>query len=205
MFDMPFLNSRYFFWLLLALPSIPMMAALSGNTPAPGGPPIAEMLLHPTGEFAARFMIAAMIISPLRVAFPKSRTLQWLANRRRYLGVAAFTYALAHTVLYIVDMKTAAAVLDEFWILGIWTGWLAFFVFIPLAATSTEWAVRKLGRRWKVLQRWVYIAALATLAHWIFVHNNVGPALAHFLPLAALELYRIWRHIAANNTGRITQ
>lgn len=199
---MPILNSKYFLWLVLALPSIPMVVALSGDRTTPDSQPLAEMLLHPTGEFAARFMIVAMMISPLQVLFPKSRVLNWVMQRRRYFGVAAFSYALAHTALYIIDMETTAAVLEEFWILGIWTGWLAFFVFIPLAATSNEWAVRRLGRRWNALQRCVYAAAVATLAHWIFVHNNLGPALIHFVPLAALEIYRIWRLVAADNTRR---
>lgn len=200
---MTILNSRYFIWLLLALPAVPMAIALTDSTQGPYGQPVAEMLLHPTGEFAARFMIAAMIVSPLRSVFPRSRLLLWLAARRRYLGVAAFSYALAHTALYIVDMQSAAAILGEFWILGIWTGWFAFLLFIPLATTSNDWAVRRLGRRWNVIQRCIYIAALATLVHWIFVHNNIGPALAHFVPLVALEFYRIWRYVAANNTRRI--
>jgi len=179
-------NSPYLFWLLLALPSIPMtMSLVSGGE--------AEPLLHPTGEFAARFMIIAMIISPLRLMFPKNRFWLWMMRRRRYLGVAAFCYAFAHTVLYIIDMGTLANLLGEATLLGIWTGWLAMFIFIPLAVTSNDWSVKQLGRNWKRLQQGVYIAAIATLLHWIFVHNNVGPALVHFVPLTALELYRIWR------------
>lgn len=200
---MTILNTRFFIWLLLALPLVPMMVALTSGTPGPDGQPVTEMLLHPTGEFAARFMIAAMIVSPLRLIFPGNRALKWLAARRRYLGVAAFSYALAHAALYVVDMQTVAAILGEFWALGIWTGWLAFLLFIPLAATSNEWAVRRLGRRWDILQKCIYVAALATLAHWIFVHNNIGPALVHFMPLAALEFYRIRRHFAANYKGRM--
>ena len=61
---MTILNSRYFIWLLLALPAVPMAIALTDGTQGPYGQPVAEMLLHPTGEFAARFMIAAMIVSP---------------------------------------------------------------------------------------------------------------------------------------------
>lgn len=180
------LNSTYLFWLLLALPSIPMtMSLLSGGA--------AEPLLHPTGEFAARFMIIAMIISPLRLMFPKNRFWLWMLRRRRYLGVAAFCYAFAHTILYIVDMGTLSEILGEALLLGIWTGWLAMFIFIPLAITSNDWSVKKLGRNWKRLQQTIYIAAVATLLHWMFVHNNIGPALVHFVPLAALELYRIWK------------
>lgn len=180
------LNSPYAFWLLLALPSIPMtMTMVSGSNPAD--------LLHPTGEFAARFMIIAMIISPFRLMFPKNRFWLWMMRRRRYLGVAAFSYALAHTLLYIVDMGSLANVLGEALQLGIWTGWLAMFIFIPLALTSNDWSVKRMGVNWKRLQQTVYIAAIATLLHWLFVHNNFGPALVHFIPLAGLEIYRIWR------------
>lgn len=180
------LNHPYLFWLLLALPAIPMTMGIISNGEV-------ESLLHPTGEFAARFMIVAMIISPFRLMFPKNRFWLWLMRRRRYLGVAAFLYALAHTVLYITDKGTLANVIDEALLLGIWTGWLAMFIFIPLAITSNDWSVKRLGRNWKRLQQGVYIAAIATLLHWIFVHNNVGPALVHFVPLAALEIYRIWK------------
>ncbi len=63
--------------------------------------------------------------------------------------------------------------------------------------TSSDASVRRLGSRWKPLQRLVYLAALATVPHWIFVHNNLCPVLVHFVPLAGLELYRLWRLRAA--------
>ncbi len=186
-----FLDHRYFIWTLLALPSVPMIVALINGTPVPDGKPITEMLLHPTGEFSARFLVITMALTPLRMLFPTSGFLRWMMKRRRYFGVAAFFYALLHTLLYIVDMGSLRAILGEFLALGIWTGWLAMLIFVSLAVTSTDAAVRKLGTHWKTLQRTVYIAAVATLLHWIFVHNNIGPALVHFVPLAALELYRV--------------
>lgn len=66
-------------------------------------------------------------------------------------------------------------------------------MFVPLALTSNDASVRKLGRRWKTLQRFVYLAAVATLAHWLFVSRGVGPALVNFAPLAVLETLRVWR------------
>ena len=92
-------------------------------------------------------------------------------------------------------MGSLEAILGEFLALGIWTGWLAMAIFVPLALTSTDSAVRRLGVNWKRLQQSVYVAAVATLLHWIFVHNNLGPAMVHFLPLAALEAYRIFRSL----------
>jgi sulfoxide reductase heme-binding subunit YedZ len=183
------INSRYFIWALLALPVIPMGAALSSGTAD------FEKLLHPTGEFAARFMIIAMIITPFRLMFTKARFWMWMMQRRRYIGVAAFCYAALHTVLYILDKNSLEAILGEFWDLGIWTGWVAFLIFVPLAVTSNNTSQRILLSWWKLLQRCIYPAALLTLVHWIFVHNNFGPALVHFIPLGLLEAYRIWKNL----------
>lgn len=181
------LNSPYVIWLILTLPAIPMSIGFLSGAVTP------EKLLHPSGEFAARFMIIAMMLTPLRMLFPKTRLLFWLMQRRRYFGVAAFGYAALHTLFYVVDMGAFQPMLDEFWALSIWTGWVAFLIFIPLAATSNDISQRWLLSGWKTLQRFAYPAALLTLIHWIFVHNNLGPALLHFVPLAALEAFRIWK------------
>jgi len=179
-------GSRYFLWALLALPSIPMvLGLLSGNADP-------HRLLHPTGEFSARFMIIAMIATPLRLLFQGKRWTGWLVRNRRYFGVAAFVYAALHTLFYVIDMGTLQRILDQFFELGIWTGWVAFFIFIPLAATSNDTAVRALREKWKPLQRFVYAAAVLTLVHWMFVENHFAGALAHFIPLALLEIYRVW-------------
>ncbi len=182
------LNAPTFFWALLALPSIGMISAALGSNDL-------EPLLHPTGEFAARFMIIAMMLTPLRMLFPTAAWIGWLLKRRRYLGVAAFGYAALHTLYYVINLGSLSAILSDAVKFGIWTGWLAFLIFVPLALTSNTASVRVLGPRWKTLQRLVYLAAVATLLHWIFVHNEPGPALVHFVPLAALEAYRIWYNL----------
>jgi sulfoxide reductase heme-binding subunit YedZ len=189
------LSSRYVFWALLALPALPMMITLSSD------PGAAEGLLHPTGEFSARFMIIAMMIMPLRMIFPKAGWLNWLMRRRRALGVAAFLYAVLHLVVYVMEKGALAPMLAEFMELGIWTGWLAFAIFVPLGLTSNNISQRWLLKKWKTLQRFVYPAAVLTLVHWIFVHDNLGPALVNFLPLAALEAWRIWKNLS----GRTAQ
>ncbi len=180
-------NHPFTFWALLALPSIGMIyPALAGND--------LERLLHPTGEFSARFMIIALMVSPLRLMFPGARWTGWLMRRRRYIGVAAFGYAALHTLYYLIDLGSFSAIMSDVVKLGIWTGWIAFVIFVPLALTSNDVSVRALGRDWKTLQRFVYVAAVATLLHWIFIKNDLGPALVHFAPLAALEAYRLWHN-----------
>lgn len=187
------LNSRITLWLLMLLPAVPMVATLAMGRIDDEGRAATEFLLHPTGEFAARFMLLALALTPLRMIFPTAKIVRWLMARRRYFGLAAFAYAAFHTALYIMEMGEVQAILGEFWSLGIWTGWLAMFIFIPLAITSNDWSVREMGQNWRRLQSFVYVAAVATLIHWIFVHNNLGAALVHFLPIAALETYRLWR------------
>eukprot|EP00435_Cladocopium_sp_Y103_P078044 s1_g1783.t1 len=180
------LNTPVFFWALLALPSVGMInGALTGRD--------LESLLHPTGEFAARFMIIAMMLTPLRMMFPSATWVRWLMARRRYLGVAAFGYAVLHTLYYVIDLGTLSAVMADVVKLGIWTGWVAFLIFVPLALTSNAASVKMMGPGWQTLQRLVYLAAIMTLLHWITIHNTFGGALAHFLPLAALEAYRVWK------------
>lgn len=180
------LNTPYAFWAILALPSLAMInGALSGRD--------LEELLHPTGEFAARLMIIAMMLTPLRMLLPNSGTVQWLMHRRRYLGVAAFGYAALHTLYYVLDLGLLSTVLEQLTEPGIWTGWIAFLIFVPMALTSNHASVRRLGPVWKRLQRFVYPAAVLTLLHWIFLTNSMGPALVHFVPLALLEGYRIWK------------
>jgi len=181
------LNSYPFLWLVLSLPGIALSVGFFKGSATP------EQLLHPTGEFSARFMILAMMLTPLLMVFPGSRVLTWLNKRRRAFGVAAFGYALLHLLYYVIDMQTLAAMVDEFWALGIWTGWLAFVIFLPLAITSNDASMRILKHTWKRIHRWVYVAAVLTLAHWIFVHNNLVPALVHFVPLLLLEIYRLSR------------
>jgi len=92
-----FFNSIYFSWFVLAVPSIGMLIAVINGTDI-------EKFIHPTGEFAARFMIIAMMLTPLLMLFPRSKLIRWLISRRRALGVAAFCYALVHTLFYLIDM-----------------------------------------------------------------------------------------------------
>ncbi|MDA0238538.1 MAG: ferric reductase-like transmembrane domain-containing protein [Proteobacteria bacterium] len=187
-----FLNHPCFFWAVLAVPSIPMIIGFGSGRASP------ESLLHPSGEFAARLMIVAMMLTPLRMLFPAASWLRWLARRRRALGVAAFAYAALHTLFYIVDMESLRAMAAESLTLGIWTGWAAMLIFVPLAITSSDGAMRRMRKWWPVVHRWVYGAAILTLIHWIFVHNNLGPALVNFIPLALLEAYRVTMYLTSN-------
>lgn len=178
------LNSLPVFWILLSIPAILLTSGYWA------GDIIAMDMLHPTGEFSARFMIIALMITPLSVIFGNRRWTGWLMQRRRSFGLAAFGYGVLHLLFYIIDMEALKPILAEFWAPGIWTGWAALLFFVPLAITSNNASMRRLKQGWKRLQRLAYIAALLTLAHWLLIHDGVAGALAHFIPLLLLELLR---------------
>jgi sulfoxide reductase heme-binding subunit YedZ len=178
--------SPYWLWLLLALPALSMITPFfDDNTRA------LRSVLHGSGEFSARFMIISMMATPLLMLTKGSRFARWLRANRRYFGVAAFAYAAVHTLAYVMG-ESLDRILAEATDLDMLSGWLAFVIFIPLAATSMDYAVKKLGKWWKPIQRWTYAAAVLTLVHWLLVAHDAGGAIVHFAPLAALTAYRLW-------------
>jgi sulfoxide reductase heme-binding subunit YedZ len=181
----------YGLWALFAAPAVAMTVAIStSDQPAA----MIHQMIHPSGEFSARFLIVAMMATPLAMLLRGWRGPQWIKKNRRYLGVAAFGYALLHTILYLIDKAALDPVLTDLPKFYIWTGWVAFLIFVPLAITSHDGFVRRMGTWWKWLQRWTYAAAALTLAHWAALNDwgGVAPALVHFGPLIALETYRVW-------------
>jgi sulfoxide reductase heme-binding subunit YedZ len=181
------LNSRYLLWAVLVLPFLGLVNGLRAGDLFYGE------VLHASGEFSARLLLLSLAITPLRLYFPDSNWPGWLLHRRRYFGVAAFMYAALHTVVYLDRKIGSGLVLQEAAAFSMWTGWLAMAVFVPLAVTSNDASVRWLKRRWKKLHRWIYVAALLTFLHWIFVAFSFVPGLIHFLVLLVLETYRIWK------------
>jgi sulfoxide reductase heme-binding subunit YedZ len=188
--------SPYWLWLVLAIPAFFIIQDAVTST----NPRIFHILVHPSGETSARLLIITLMITPLAMLFRGHGWTRWLSRNRRYFGVAAFGYAALHTLFYILDKGALDRIVGELERLYIWTGWLAFLIFLPLAATSFDYAVRKMGRSWKSLQRWVYAAAVLTLVHWASLHGweEIAPALVHFAPLIALTGYRLWHHYGRN-------
>jgi methionine sulfoxide reductase heme-binding subunit len=173
-------DSLPLFWLLLAIPAVFQLAGWWS-----GAVDTMDML-HPTGETSARLMIAAMLIGPLAGLIGPRRWLLWCLARRRALGVAAFGYAAAHLIFYLIDLGSFDAVLDELPIASIWTGWVALALMLPMALTSNQRSMRALRSAWKSVQRLAYPAALLTLLHWWWVHDGATAALVHMAPLALL-------------------
>jgi sulfoxide reductase heme-binding subunit YedZ len=184
-------------WAVLAVPSALILHSYA-TTPDiwPGD------LLHPTGEWSARAIIVALMLTPLAQLWPGLRPVRWLVRHRRAFGVAAFGYAVLHLVFYILDMETVAAMLAEVGAPGIWTGWLALLCMVPPALASNDAAMRLLRANWKRVQRLAYPAAVLTLVHWISVHDGMASSLVKFAPLILLQLIRLFRHFTSAHKKR---
>jgi sulfoxide reductase heme-binding subunit YedZ len=130
------------------------------------GPDPVRQLEHLTGDWAIRFLIASLVVSPLRrLGGPN------LLPYRRAIGLVAFFNALVHLTVYVVfdrglDLSTVLA--DIIKRPYITVGMAAFVVLLALAITSNEAAIRRLGgMAWAKLHRWVYFAAIAAAAHYL--------------------------------------
>ncbi|MDR3727420.1 MAG: sulfoxide reductase heme-binding subunit YedZ [Terracidiphilus sp.] len=145
-----------------------------------------------TGLAALRLLTISLAITPLRKLFPR---LNWLIRFRRLLGLFAFFYATLHLFNYLAlyagfDVNTMAADLTKR--RYIMAGFAAWLLLVPLAVTSTNWAIRKLGgKRWNRLHKLVYAAAVLGVIHyWWQVKPGVRTPLTITVILAALLLTR---------------
>lgn len=180
-----FLKSRYFLWLLLALPVAWMLTGyLSGRL-------YYGEVVHASGEWAVRLMMLAMAATPLLLMFPGRPVPRWLMRHRRSFGVAAFAYALVHTLVYMSRTEGLAEIMAEGAESPYLTGWVAMLAFTLLALTSNNTSVRLMGELWRRLHRLVYLAALLTFAHWVLVAFDPLAAWVHAGALAVLEGIRI--------------
>jgi len=177
------LNSRYTVWTMFALPGVWMMQGYWRGTAFYGE------LMHATGDLAAELLILALLITPLRMLLPRYAWPLWLLQRRRYIGVAAFAYAALHALLYAERLGTFAAVWAQAAELDLLAGWLGLAIMLPLALTSNNVSMRKLGRGWKRLHRSVHAAAALTLAHWYLAAFDPTMGIVYFAGLTFVALF----------------
>jgi sulfoxide reductase heme-binding subunit YedZ len=159
-----------------------------------GADPIAQAL-NQLGLVALIFLVAALGCTPLKTITGWT----WQMRIRRMLGLLAFFYACLHVITYTaidqgLDWRAIAddIVKRKF----IFFGFSTFVLLLPLAATSTNSAVRRLGfPRWKLLHRLAYVAPALGVLHFIWrVKRDEREPVMYCLVLAALLVVRILSH-----------
>lgn len=155
-----------------------------------------ETVLHRTGDWALRFLLLTLAVTPLR----RVTGWQWPMRFRRMLGLVAFAYALLHALTWLVLDRglvwdeVAADVLERPYVT---LGFGAFALLLPLALTSTRGMMRRLGRHWQRLHRSVYVAAALAVLHYVWLAKIERPEpIVYGVILLALLLARLplrWR------------
>jgi sulfoxide reductase heme-binding subunit YedZ len=180
-------------FLLCLVPLVKLALELFGVAGASLGANPVEELIHRFGIWGLNFLLITLAVTPLRFLTGRN----WLIRFRRMLGLFAFFYILMHFLTYAgLDQRFDLAVILEdiaerpF----ITIGFIAFLLLMPLAVTSTNRMMKRLGRRWQKLHRLVYVIAVLGVWHfyWQVKLDTLEPVIYAAI-LAVLLGYRIWR------------
>jgi methionine sulfoxide reductase heme-binding subunit len=152
--------------------------------------PIEDITLT-TGIWALRLLLVTLAITPLRRLTGWNPVIQY----RRMLGLFAFFYASAHLLTYLVlDQGLAFEFIlpDIVKRPYITVGMTAFLLMVPLALTSTKGWIRRLGRKWQLLHRLVYLSGILACLHFIWkVKVVIGEPVYYAAILATLLGFRV--------------
>jgi sulfoxide reductase heme-binding subunit YedZ len=163
--------------------------AFHGNL---GANPI-EFFLRTTGVLTLVFLLSTLSVTPLRKLFGWNN----LIKLRRMLGLYAFFYGCLHLSTYIGfdrALSLSGTLADIFQRPFIAIGMISFFLMIPLAVTSTNGMIKRLGgKNWQKLHRLIYVSAIGGVIHyWMIVKSDIFYPVLFGVILAVLLGYRYY-------------
>ncbi|HEX6163556.1 MAG TPA: protein-methionine-sulfoxide reductase heme-binding subunit MsrQ [Vicinamibacterales bacterium] len=195
-------------WLLCLAPLAYLTYSLYQD---PGVNPI-ETVTNFTGIWTLRLIMITLAITPLRWL----TGINQLVNYRRLVGLFAFFYGALHFVIYIVttffiegfsNFDASGLAADLTTRPYIIAGFTAFVLMIPLAVTSTQGWIRRLGgRNWNWLHKLIYITAIAAVLHyWWKVSVKLPPVNPrnYAILVAILLAFRLWRYFAKRAASEV--
>ena len=192
---LPALPARYkpaVIWALYAIGLMPgLYAFYLGIYGGLGADPV-RAFEHLLGLWAFRFLCLGLAVTPLRDLFGIN-----LIAYRRALGLLAFYYVLAHFAVYLtldrglILSSIAGDILKRPYIM---LGMAGLLMLIPLALTSNQWSIRRLGPRWNKLHKLTYPILLAAILHYALSLKVIDPEAAFYMAVTILLLgYRLVR------------
>lgn len=167
-----------------------------------GGNPIEAVHIR-LGDWALRFLCMTLAITPLQAVTP------WrgMAGYRQLLGVYSWFYATLHLLAYLA--------VDQAWewqLIGMdllesrymWFGLLAYVIIFLLGVTTSKAAKKALGRRWKKLHRWIYVASFAAVMHYFWqLKGNLAEPAFYLSILSFLMAFRLLIWLKNKQFGRL--
>ena len=161
-----------------------------------------EFVTRTTGILTLVFLLISLAVTPLR----RITGLTWLTRFRRMLGLFAFFYGSLHLMTYVAfdrffHLKTIPGDVAKRPFIAV--GMAAFFLMVPLAITSTDKMVKRLGgKRWASLHRIVYMSGvLGVLHYYMLVKSDVRPPLTFAFVLVLLLGFRLLAKYYAAQPG----
>lgn len=162
------------------------------------GPDPAQALSIETGEWTLRFLLLTLAITPFRQIFRMAE----IARLRRMIGLFTFFYASIHFLswmAFILGFRWLAIAEELVERPYITVGFLAYVILFLLGVTSTNSMVRRLGKNWKRLHKFVYAASILAIVHLLWIlRTDVTEAVIYGVLLAILLGYRIFRKLKFN-------
>ena len=162
------------------------------------GPDPAQALSIETGEWTLRFLLLTLAITPFRQIFRMAE----IARLRRMIGLFTFFYASIHFLswmAFILGFRWLAIAEELVERPYITVGFLAYVILFLLGITSTDSMVRRLGKNWKRLHKFIYAASILAIVHLLWIlRTDVTEAVIYGVLLAILLGYRIFRKLKFN-------
>jgi ferredoxin-NADP reductase/DMSO/TMAO reductase YedYZ heme-binding membrane subunit len=189
------IDSRFARWLVLINGSIPAILLVWDAIRHQLGANQVNFAIRTTGIVGLVLLTLSLLITPLR----KLTSWNTLIAVRRNLGVLGFIYIVIHfTIFYVLDREgSITSTLEEIVSrVYLWFGTTALILMIPLAATSTDGMVRRLGAaRWKRLHRLSYPVAICGVVHYyLLVKSDIRQPLGFAILVGVLLGYRVVQH-----------
>ena len=148
---------------LIALMPLARLLWLASNDGL-GANPI-EFITRSTGTWALVFLCITLGMTPMRMI---TASASWIKLRRMF-GLFCFFYAFLHFGIWFYldqNLDLQAMIQDVLKRPFITMGFLSILLLLPLALTSNQWSIRKLGKRWTLLHKLVYVIACTAIAHY---------------------------------------
>lgn len=180
-------------FLVCALPLLSLALAAFGIAGMSLGANPVERIQDTFGQWGLRFLVITLAVTPVRDWFG----LPWLVQLRRMLGLYAFCYVLMHFLTWLILDQGLywSGILQD---IGerpfITIGFTALLLLTPLAVTSTNKMMRRLGKRWKSLHRLIYAICLLAVWHYYWqVKADVTEPLIYLAIVLVLLGWRVWK------------
>jgi sulfoxide reductase heme-binding subunit YedZ len=173
-------------FLLCLVPAF--LIALRMFTDPPPNP--VEFITHGLGDWTIRFVCITLSITPLRTILRQPQLIRF----RRMMGLYAFFYGSLHFATWIVDKFSLTDMAQDIVKRPFITvGFTAYILMVPLAITSTNKMVRRLGfKRWQMIHRAIYLTAILAVIHYYWlVKSDVRRPIRYGILVAALLLWRL--------------